>query len=201
MTTRAQTPRTRGDESVDDDAARVFRLDNEHQAFRYTATLSDRAGRAPFERLTTPERLRLWLTANGLDPGRTPTPDELADAIALREAIYRLAAAVPNGTARDPRDTRLLNAAASAAHPLPELTEGGMRWRLGDKEPVRAALAVLAHVTIALLGGEDAGQVKLCDGPDCAGLFRDTSRGNNRRWCSMNTCGNRNKKSRMRTRH
>ncbi|MFI9004602.1 CGNR zinc finger domain-containing protein [Streptomyces sp. NPDC053541] len=31
----------------------------------------------------------------------------------------------------------------------------------------------------------------------CAGLFLDTSRGASRRWCSMNTCGNRVKKARL----
>ncbi|MEU7880960.1 CGNR zinc finger domain-containing protein [Microbispora bryophytorum] len=33
--------------------------------------------------------------------------------------------------------------------------------------------------------------------PGCAGLFLDTSRGANRRWCSMNTCGNKVKKARL----
>ncbi len=181
------------------EAARVFRLDNEHLAFRYTATLSDRAGSAPFERLTTPARLRLWLAANRLDPGRDATEEELAAAIALREAIYRLGAATATGDPRSPRDIAVLNSAASK-RPALELAEEGMRWRLAGADAVHAALAVVAHDAITLLGGEDAGRVKTCDGPDCAGLYLDTSRGGNRRWCSMNTCGNKNKKTRMRTR-
>ncbi|MGP4017932.1 CGNR zinc finger domain-containing protein [Saccharopolyspora sp. 5N708] len=39
--------------------------------------------------------------------------------------------------------------------------------------------------------------MKNCEGPGCAGLFLDTSRAGNRRWCSMNTCGNKVKKSRI----
>lgn len=191
----AVTPRSPAGE----EAARVFRLDNEHLAFRYTATLSHRLGADPFERLTTPERLRLWLAANGLDPEQEPTTADLAEAIALREAIYRLGAAIGGDLVRDPRDTRLLNAAAAAGHPAPELIDTGMRWRLDGPHPVHAALAVIARDAIALLGGHNARRVKTCDGIDCAGLYLDTSRGDNRRWCSMNTCGNKNKKSRMRT--
>lgn len=199
MAMRPGTPAVYTDEHTAEDAARVFRLDNEHLAFRYTATLSHRAGPDPFDRLTTPGRLRLWLAAGGLDPDRDPTTGDLAQALALRETIYRLGAAVANRTSRNPRDTALLNAAAAAGHPAPELTEAGMRWRLDGTNPVHAALAVIARDAIALLGGEGTERVKTCDGPDCAGLYLDTSRGNNRRWCSMNTCGNKNKKNRMRT--
>ncbi|TIU06903.1 MAG: CGNR zinc finger domain-containing protein, partial [Mesorhizobium sp.] len=34
--------------------------------------------------------------------------------------------------------------------------------------------------------------------PRCGWLFLDTSRGGKRRWCSMRTCGNREKVSRHR---
>ncbi|WP_336632735.1 MULTISPECIES: CGNR zinc finger domain-containing protein [unclassified Microbacterium] len=170
----------------------------ERLASRYTATLSRRLGADPFDRLTTPERLRLWPAANGLDPEQEPTTADLAEAIALRETVYRLGAAIAGDLVRDPPDSRLLNAAAAAGHPVPEQTGTGMRWRLDGPRPVRAALAVIARDVIALLGGDDAGRVKTCDGVDCAGLYLDTSRGDNRRWCSMNTCGNKNKKSRMR---
>ncbi|MFE3961336.1 CGNR zinc finger domain-containing protein [Nocardia sp. NPDC059091] len=57
-------------------------------------------------------------------------------------------------------------------------------------------LEVLATNAIHILGGSDRGRVKNCEGPGCAGLFLDTTRGANRRWCSMNTCGNKVKKSR-----
>lgn len=186
------------DKHGEGEAARVFRLDNESLVFRYTATLSHRGGSNPFERLTGPDRLRLWLAAGGLEPGRNPTARELADAIALREAIYRLGVAVSRGAALDGGDASILNAAAVPGYAVPELTDGGMRWRLTGPDAIRAAVSVIARDAIALLGGEDAERIKTCDGPDCAGLYVDTSRGNNRRWCSMNTCGNRNKKNRMR---
>lgn len=184
-----------------DDAERVFRLDNEELAFRYTATLSNRAGTNPFERVSTPERLRMWLSANHLDPGRDATNEDLAAAVALREAIYQIGFATASDSARSVIDTATLNAAAAAAPPALELTDSGMAWRVTDTDdPVRAALAVIAGDAIRLFGSDDADRIKTCDGIDCAGLYLDTSRGGNRRWCSMNTCGNKNKKTRMRTR-
>ncbi|WP_433566556.1 CGNR zinc finger domain-containing protein [Nocardia sp. CA-151230] len=58
-------------------------------------------------------------------------------------------------------------------------------------------LGVLATNVIHILAGSDRGRVKNCEGPGCAGLFLDTTRGANRRWCSTNTCGDKVKKSRL----
>ena len=178
-------------------AARMFRLDNEVLAFRFTATLSDRAGAAPLERLTSPERLRLWLDAVELSPGRPVTAGERESALTLREAIYRLGSALARRADPPPADVLTLNAAAAGGLPQATLTPTGRRWLLDRDEPVAAALAVIAHDAIAVLGTDSATRIKTCDGPECAGLFLDTSRGINRRWCSMNTCGNRAKKARM----
>ncbi|MFF4340650.1 CGNR zinc finger domain-containing protein [Kitasatospora sp. NPDC001540] len=178
------------------EARRLFRLDNEVLAFRFTATVSDRAGAAPRERLTDPGRLALWLHAAGLGvPGVSPA--ELQDALALREAIYRAGLAVAAARHPDPVDAAALNAAATAGRPCPGLRDGLAVWRLGSEDPVADALAVLAADAVRALGGPDRSRVKACEGPDCAGLFLDTSRGANRRWCSMNTCGNRVKKARL----
>lgn len=198
MPSEAAVREPRRVDEVAEDAARVFRLDNEHLAFRYTATLSDRAAASSFERLSSPERLTLWLSANDLDPRRDATHDDLANAVALREAIYRLGVATATGSPRRAGDVALINAAA-AAPAAPELTDAGMVWRVAAAEDsIRAGLAVVAQDAIRVFGGEDAERIKTCDGVDCAGLYLDTSRGNNRRWCSMNTCGNKNKKTRMR---
>jgi predicted RNA-binding Zn ribbon-like protein len=42
-----------------------------------------------------------------------------------------------------------------------------------------------------LLLSEELGKVKEC--PGCGWLFLDTSKNQSRRWCSMNTCGARDK--------
>lgn len=180
-----------------EEAERVFRLDNEVLSFRFTATVSHRAGSAPLDRLAPPARLGLWLEATGLAPGRATGAVDARDAVELREAIYRLGAATARGRRRNAPDLAVLHAAATAGHLAPMLTDAGRRWTLRPQHPVADALAVIAHDAIAVLGTAPAGRVKTCAGEDCAGLFLDTSRGGSRRWCSMNTCGNRAKKSRM----
>ncbi|MDI2129059.1 CGNR zinc finger domain-containing protein [Yinghuangia seranimata] len=174
----------------------LFRLDNEVLAFRFTATLSDRAGAAPRERLSSGGRLKLWLHAAELGVPDV-SPAELQDALSLREAIYRAGLAVTTARRPDPGDVAILNGAATAGQPRLALENGLAVWHLGEQAPVRDALGVLAADAIHVLGGPERDRIRACEGPGCAGLFLDTSRGANRRWCSMNTCGNRVKKARL----
>ncbi|WP_330328324.1 ABATE domain-containing protein [Streptomyces sp. NBC_00536] len=175
---------------------RVFRMDNEVLAFRFTATVSDRAGMAPRERLTDPTRLKAWLRATGLEV-TDASPADLKNAVELREAIYRIGSAIAAGEQPDSKAVRILNTAAAAGHAKPALERGLAGWHLTEITPVGDALGVLAMDAIHILGGPDRSRIKNCEGPGCAGLFLDTSRGANRRWCSMNTCGNRVKKMRI----
>ncbi|MGW0659894.1 CGNR zinc finger domain-containing protein [Streptodolium elevatio] len=179
-----------------EDVRRVFRMDNEVPAFRFTATVSDRAGRTPRERLTDTERLKMWLEAAGLDVADV-SPTDLKDAVELREAIYRIGSAIAAGERPEPKDVRILNTIAAAGHAKAALDNERAGWHLTQTTPVGDALGVLATDAIRVLGGPDRGRIKNCEGPACAGLFLDTSRGANRRWCSMNTCGNKAKKSRI----
>ena len=71
-----------------------FRLGLGHVALDFVATLGRRAGQ-PVEKLTEPADLTRWLTEAGLldaDHAGTarPTARRLADALALREATYRI---------------------------------------------------------------------------------------------------------------
>ena len=68
---------------------------------------------------------------------------------------------------------------------------GRARWR--DPDAVTAVLAMLAVEGFFTLPRE---RLRSC--PRCGWLFLDTSRGGKRRWCSMRTCGNREKVSRHR---
>ena len=74
------------------------------------------------------------------------------------------------------------------------------RWSVPGDHPARTALAVVATDAVDLLDRRRSHTVKVCESPTCAAVFLDTSRGRNRRWCSMNTCGNRAKKSNMKAR-
>ena len=57
----------------------------------------------------------------------------------------------------------------------------------------------VAHSAAELLISDDLDRVKQCaDDRGCGWLFVDTSRNRSRRWCSMESCGNRAKVQRHR---
>lgn len=176
----------------------AFRLDNEQLAFRFTATLSDR-GENPTERLVTPARLDDWLTANDVRLGPARATDAHLDlARRLREAIHRVGTAVAAGSTPLAGDVECLNSLSQDGQIHPELIDVKLCWITRSDDTTRAALGLIAQDAIAVLGGERRDHVKACENPDCGGLYVDTSRGRNRRWCSMNICGNRAKKAKFR---
>jgi predicted RNA-binding Zn ribbon-like protein len=63
----------------------------------------------------------------------------------------------------------------------------------GDPDAVPSALALLAVQALVAL---PADRVRSC--ARCGWLFVDVSKGGRRRWCSMSTCGNREKANRRR---
>ena len=76
-----------------------------------------------------------------------------------------------------------------------ELAE--LRWLLGDPATVTSALGVVAADAIDVLSGARQGTIALCASATCRAAFFDTSRSRTRRWCDMNTCGNQQKKARL----
>lgn len=181
-------------QGVSPDAGTIFRLDNAVLAFRFTATVFDRAGAAN-ERLTDPGRLGLWLQANGLSfSDALLTELDLAAATELRETIHRAGAAVAGGGRIAPTAARTLNALSRNGNAHRLFENGEATWQ---GECVADALSLIAADAIETLGGPDRDRVKACSDEHCHGLYVDTSRANNRRWCNMNTCGNRAKKAAM----
>src|SRR5882757_1340825 len=134
------------------EARQLFRLDNEVLAFRFTATMSDRASATPRERLSDHGRLKLWLHAAGFGVPDV-SPAEFQDALDLREAIYRAGLAVAVTQRPDPGDAAILNGAAAAGQPRLALESGLAVWHLSEEAPVPDALSVLAVNAIQVLGG------------------------------------------------
>jgi predicted RNA-binding Zn ribbon-like protein len=141
--------------------------------------------------------VRHWL-AERFD--RLPVDDigerELVDALALRAAIARLAAATADGRAPEPDDVDTLNLFA-ATPDVPPVLAGGRRQAGAGSIRVGQALSSLARDAVAVLGAaalaEGGGRIRRCDADDCRTVFHDESRTGTRRWCSMQRCGNRAK--------
>jgi predicted RNA-binding Zn ribbon-like protein len=165
----------------------------------FVATVGERWRRS-FERLRMPEDLGRWLVeASLLSCVPSVNESELEDARRLRESIYRMATRVGTGRPQR-RDLRELNRWAAKPPLQPRLGDDGrtVTW-VGDR-PVEAALAMIARDAADLLSGPLAARIRECAGPDCALLFVDGSRPGQRRWCSMEACGNRIKTAAYRRR-
>ncbi|MFF7339748.1 CGNR zinc finger domain-containing protein [Streptomyces sp. NPDC008163] len=165
-------------------------------ATSFTGTLSERHGEA-VERIPTPRRLADWLAIYGLDV-RSCTPDQLDLARELRESIHAAATAAALQEPLPACAVRILNDRSGHGRATAMLTpEGKRRWQLGPASALEDALGVIAADAIAVIAGERDGRLALCASPTCRAAFFDTSRSRTRRWCDMNTCGNRQKKARF----
>lgn len=172
-----------------------FRLGNV-LATSFTATLTERCGDA-VERIPTPQRLIDWLAVNGLAVDSCTTA-QLDLARELRESVHAAATAAATQDALPAPAVRVINERSVQGRAAAVLTPGGeRRWRLGSASCLEDALGVIAADAISVIAGERDGKLALCASPTCRAAFFDTSRSRTRRWCDMNTCGNRQKKARF----
>jgi predicted RNA-binding Zn ribbon-like protein len=172
-----------------------FRLGNV-LATSFTGTLSERHGNA-VERIPTPRRLIDWLAVYGLAVDSC-TPAQLDHARELRESIHAAATAAAIRDALPASAVQVINDRSAQGRAAAVLTpEGERRWLLGSASRVEDALGVIAADAISVIAGERDGKLALCASPTCQAAFFDTSRSRTRKWCDMNTCGNRQKKARF----
>jgi predicted RNA-binding Zn ribbon-like protein len=70
-----------------------------------------------------------------------------------------------------------------------------------DADPLGEALARVAEALVDAIAEGDTSRFRICANDACRWVFEDTSRGGRRRWCDMQSCGNRAKVRRFRSRH
>ncbi|OQR66029.1 hypothetical protein B6E66_00235 [Streptomyces maremycinicus] len=172
-----------------------FRLGN-ILATSFTGTLSERHGN-PVERIPVPHRLIDWLAVNGLAVDSCTTA-QLGLARELRESIHAVATAAAIQEALPAAAVEVINDRSAQGRAVAILTsEGERQWQLSSSSRVEDALGVIAADAISIVAGERDGKLALCASPTCQAAFFDTSQSRTRRWCDMNTCGNRQKKARF----
>lgn len=154
--------------------------------------------RHPVERdhLATYPDLRRWLAHVGTPTpavGAADRPAVLGAAHELRDVIYRAFSAVAAGRPVAAADLRRLGDAyghAVSTATIAPRDGGGYHLVEAGGRPLWAV--ELSAGDLLLTG--DPGRIREC--PSCGWLFLDTSRNGNRRWCSMATCGSRDKMAR-----
>jgi predicted RNA-binding Zn ribbon-like protein len=121
------------------------------------------------------------------------------EAIALRETIYRVFTAIALGETVMASDLEQLNRALALTPPRVRLIRGakGFGWAAHEAVPtVPALLAPVLWSAADLLTYADNRRLRRCANEECLWLFMDHSKGGTRRWCDMNSCGNRAKAKR-----
>jgi predicted RNA-binding Zn ribbon-like protein len=174
-----------------------------HPVLDLTNTVFDRAHPAPDnELLKTPSDVLTWCESVGLLES-APTPGDAAAGLVdevrtVREHAWAVFDAVSRG---QPVPTGSLGAllersgAGVRAGHVPDIDLDLDHLAADRAVPgaIATALSLLAVHAVFTLPAE---RVRGCG--RCGWLFLDSSRGGRRRWCSMSTCGNREKASRHR---
>lgn len=125
----------------------------------------------------------------------------LARALRLREIIYRIFSATASGQEPADVDLEWFNADLSKAmaHARIQRSDGIFAWEWEASEnEFDQMLWPVARAAADLLTSEKLNRVGECaDDRGCGYLFIDVSKNHSRRWCSMESCGNRAKARRF----
>jgi predicted RNA-binding Zn ribbon-like protein len=150
--------------------------------FAYTGAMGDHDGEAD---------LAAWFDER-FEVEPSASERDLVDARALADTIARVATAISRGDLPGADDVDMINLFA-ATPDIPPALAGGRRQAGRSRARVRQALSVMARECVELFSAEQNDRIRECAASDCGYLFYDESRSNNRRWCSMQRCGNRAK--------
>ncbi|WP_299396564.1 CGNR zinc finger domain-containing protein [Pelagibius sp.] len=148
-------------------------------------------GEVVHEKLATPADVDRWMAAAGLDGVAGPkTARELARLKAFRAALRATVLKVAGGKdgARD--GVRAVNTALRGIR-NDALAEAGGPAAVSAAGRLQAVLAISAAALLA--DPRERVRIKICPADNCGWLFVDETRNGRRRWCSMETCGNRAK--------
>jgi len=151
------------------------------------ATVADRLGPDPAERLHDAARLAEWLHHElGSAPGLPVTDDDLARAKEVRATLRSLAVSALDDTAPDPEAVDDANRALAGYRAATVYVEDG-RLRHTPPQSVEQAMSWLIRQAMVALTGEEAATLRMCAEPVCGGIFLDPT--GRRRWCPSGRCG------------
>jgi predicted RNA-binding Zn ribbon-like protein len=192
---------------------RIFELTGGRLCLDFTNTVEDRPSDHPHELLKNYSDLVSWsrqaqvLTEQEAqrlleEAARRPAEASsvLAQATALREAIYRIFTALAEDASPEEDDLVSLNAAIAVAMTHARLVPkvDGFAWDWdSDGRDLDHMLWPVVRSAADLLASDELHDVRVCASETCSWLFFDTSKNHSRRWCDMKSCGNRAKARRF----
>ena len=119
----------------------------------------------------------------------------LARAINLRQALRDIFSAVANDQDPPADDLGFLNGdlAVSLPNARVEQTHDGFSWTWSGRALDSVLWPISRAAADLLTSDSERRKVRECGASDCKWLFLDTSKNGSRQWCSMQSCGNREK--------
>jgi predicted RNA-binding Zn ribbon-like protein len=152
---------------------------------------------------TDEENIGKWLLqANLIEPDDLRYLDDRANKEACIKDLLQMRE-ICTGILHEWKEQRIVTAASLAPlqamigrirlHLQIDVQEGSPRERYQADNPADHALYRIAVSLIDTLSHLSPERVRQCEHEDCILYFVDTSKGGRRRWCSMETCGNRHK--------
>jgi predicted RNA-binding Zn ribbon-like protein len=124
----------------------------------------------------------------------------------LRGAMRGIFSSLAAGKAPSDSDMGVLNfdlaASLSHARVLPSAgagdnaqgqPSGGYRWGWAGRNLDAPIWPITRSAAVLLTSDQERRRVRECGADDCKWLFLDTSKNRSRQWCSMQSCGNREK--------
>jgi predicted RNA-binding Zn ribbon-like protein len=192
------------------DSVHEFEFDSGRLSLDFANTAEWHASQQPTERLTGYGQLVEWGLQAGLlsaeeagvlrqraaqAPARAKRV--LRAAVALRESIYRVFSATAGDERPPASDLQLLADNLRRAIAGGKLAPSGATydWSWSSEDlSLSQVLWPVVNDAVDLLRADALDRVGECaDDRGCGWLFFDTSRNHSRRWCSMDSCGNRAK--------
>lgn len=142
--------------------------------------------------LSSPESLSSWFDSAGCARGIKCNERELEEAKELRTAIRRIFERVLESKTLQPVDIDLLN---KRSNDLTRVLAGSHNnYKQGFRlESASDVLALIAQTCSELLASPRLNSMRSCASEKCIFYFVDSSKNQQRHWCSMETCGNREK--------
>jgi predicted RNA-binding Zn ribbon-like protein len=147
-----------------------------------------------------------WAQEAGFPIKRRLNPGDLSDALTLRWALKEAFESRIDERPAKRKALTIINQhlAHHGTHTVLQVSQSGRDYELVPHEAcstVTALLATLAYEGAQLLASSQADRLKRCGNANCVLIFVDTSRTQKRRWCSMETCGNRAKAAKHYRKH
>lgn len=189
-------------------------FDSGNLALDFVNTVEWRGSDQPAEHLTAYGELVSWAQEAGMlsapdaqkllegaESSSSNVSRVLSRSIELRELIYRIFSAQAADAQASQANLASFNAELSRAmtHSRIRTADGGFAWDWEARdEAFDQMLWPVIRAAADLLTSDELGRMGECaDDRGCGYLFVDTSKNHSRRWCSMESCGNRAKARRF----